>query len=148
MQTFLPYADLSSIKLLDPKRLGNQVYREGKTLISGKWPNHPASKIWKNHKRALALYCLYGLEELSARGRHYPHWYDYFQEVYETEPITGLPPIIGYEPFHSGHRAALLAKDPVWYSKYGWVELPTTDAYVWVRGPVGARPRRITRNDY
>jgi hypothetical protein len=45
-----------------------------------------------------------------------------------------LPPIIGYEPFHAGHRAALLAKDPAWYSKFGWTEIPEPDtkkAYIW-----------------
>lgn len=36
MQVFLPYPDLrASVSCLDPKRLGNQVYREAKTLISG-----------------------------------------------------------------------------------------------------------------
>lgn len=34
MQTFMPYADHNLTGLtLDPKRLGNQVYREGLTLV-------------------------------------------------------------------------------------------------------------------
>jgi len=135
MQVFMPYSDLKqSVCCLDNKRLGNQIYREALTLIRGKWPNHPASKIWLPHKHHLALYCLYGLEELTSRGRHYQHWYDFFGHIYNTSPDTGLPPIIGNERFHAGHRAALLAKDPKWYSKFGWTEQPEPDtkkAYIW-----------------
>jgi len=72
MQTFLPLPDLgASVHCLDPSRLGNQVYREGMTLIRGGWPNHPASRMWKGYKTALACYLLSGLEELSQRGRYY-----------------------------------------------------------------------------
>lgn len=135
MQVFMPYPDLkTSVCCLDPKRLGNQIYREAKTLISGGWPNHPAAKIWANHKHALATYCLFGLEELRERGRYYPKWYDYFAAWARDTPDTGLPPIIGYEAFHSGHRAALLAKAPAWYSQFGWTEIPEPDtkkAYIW-----------------
>ena len=135
MQVFLPYPDLrASVCCLDPKRLGNQIYREAKTLITGGWPNHPAAKIWAGHKLALANYCLYGLEELWDRGRYYPKWIEFFTQIRNTTPATGLPPIIGYAPFHSGHRAALLAKDPEWYSQFDWTETPEPDtklAYIW-----------------
>ena len=134
MQVFLPTADLKSVKMLDPKRLGNQIYREANTLISGGWPNHPAAKLWANHKKALALYCFYGLEELLSRGHYYPKWYAFFGEYYQNSPDTGLPPIFGNERFHAGHRAALLAKDYAWYSKFGWTETPEPDtkkAYIW-----------------
>lgn len=136
MQVFLPYPDLErSVCTLDPARLGNQIYREAKTLITGGWPNHPAAKIWANHRRALADYCLSGLEELDRRGRYYPHWFDFFSQIYRSSPDTGLPPIIGYEPFHAGHRAALLAKNPDWYSQFNWLETPEPDtkkAYIWL----------------
>lgn len=57
MQTFLPYADFDeSARALDPKRLGNQVYRECLTLIRGGWPNHPASRMWRGYECALACY--------------------------------------------------------------------------------------------
>ena len=135
MQVFMPYPSLEqSVKCLDPSRLGNQIYREAKTLITGKWPNHPAAKLWAGHKHALALYCLYGLEELTARGRHYQKWYDFFGHHYNFEPDTGLPSIVGTERFHAGHRAALLAKNPTWYSQFGWTEQPEPDtrkAYIW-----------------
>lgn len=136
MQVFLPYPDLErSVRCLDPKRLGNQIYREAKTLITGGWPNHPAAKIWANHRKALAEYALFGLRELSLRGYHYTKWFDFFEDIYyhTPGPFT-LPPIIGHEPFHAGHRAALLAKSPEWYSQFGWTETPEPDtkkAYIW-----------------
>jgi hypothetical protein len=118
MQVFMPYPDLQrSVCCLDTRRLGNQVYREAKTIIIGGWHSHPVTKIWANHKYALAQYSLEGLEELRKRGRYYPKWYEFFTNYLLTEPLTGLPPIIGYEPFHAGHRAALLAKglmDTTW----------------------------------
>jgi hypothetical protein len=134
MQVFLPTADLRSVCLLDPKRLGNQIYREAVTLVRGKWPNHPAAKLWRGHEKSLALYCLFGLQELSRRGRDYPTWVEYFMDIYANSPDTGLPAIVGNERFHSGHRAALLAKDYTWYSQFGWTETPEPDtkkAYIW-----------------
>lgn len=145
MQVFMPYPNLQrSVSCLDPHRFGNQVYREAKTLISGSWPNHPAAKIWADHKCALAQYALHGLAELSKRGRPYPKWEAFFREelairlnpngsnlfkphiLYMT---VSLPPIIGYEPFHAGHRAALLAKglmDTTWKMAQNASECPTS----------------------
>lgn len=74
MQVFMPYPDLNqSVCCLDDKRLGNQVYREGLTLLRGGWKNHPVAKIWENHKPCLAQYCLYGLEELIKRNKIPPN---------------------------------------------------------------------------
>ena len=57
MQTFLPYPDFAkSARVLDPSRLGNQFYREGLTLLRGKWPNHPASKMWADHAPGSGAY--------------------------------------------------------------------------------------------
>lgn len=76
MQVFLPYPDLqASVQCLDPKRLGNQVYRECLTLVRGGWSNHPASRMWKGYEYALCRYALYGLDELDARGRFYHNHY-------------------------------------------------------------------------
>jgi len=133
MQVFLPYPDLKqSVCCLDPKRLGNQVYRECLTIIRGSWPNHPVSKMWADYIPTLAQYALYGVNELKRRGLDYYNrdWYheladkvvlfadttddDYFWE----------PPWLGNESLHSSHRAALLYKDYNWYSKFGWSEQP------------------------
>ena len=131
MNVFLPYADFAkSTACLDPKRLGNQIYRECYTLIRGGWPNHPAAKIWANYKKALAQYCLAGLEELSKRGRHYPKWIQYYESVNKSAPDTGLPKCVGNEAFHASHRSNLLKKDFAWYGRFGWAE-PADLPYVW-----------------
>ena len=132
MQTFLPYADFSKCaKVLDNKRIGNQVYHEGLTLIRGGWKNHPASKMWRGHEHALAKYCLALLDELKTRGRDYPKWFKYYQNCLKKFKDTGLPKCVGDERVHSSHRAALLAKNYEHYSQFGWLEKPTIN-YVWV----------------
>jgi hypothetical protein len=37
--------------------------------MNGGWVNHPASKMWKYHKHALALYMWEGTTELLRRGQ-------------------------------------------------------------------------------
>lgn len=131
MQTFLPYPDYyQALECLDDRRLRNQVFREGKTLINGKWPHHPASKMWRGHYHHLALYCLEGLRVLRARGRAYPEWEQYYRVLRETFPDNGPPPWLGDERLHSSHRANLLRKDPDWHSQFGWTEEPT-EGYWW-----------------
>jgi hypothetical protein len=118
MQTFLPYPDFDlCAQVLDPKRLGNQAYRECKTLMRGGWANHPASKMWRGFESALARYALALFRELTRRGRHYPVHILFFEPLVTS---NALPSWLGDERLHSSHRAALLRKDPVWYGKYGW----------------------------
>ena len=132
MQVFMPYPDVeSSVAVLDSKRLGNQIYREGLILVRGGWPNHPVSKIWTPHRHALAYYCLCGLNELSWRGRWYPRWYAYFGEQFNLYPDTGLPPLTQREDFNASHRSQLLKKDFGWYSQFKWSEKPGELEYVW-----------------
>jgi hypothetical protein len=127
MQTFLPYSDyLKSMQCLDKDRLGNQVWREGLTLIRGKWPNHPASKMWRGHFYSLGEYLLIGVQVLNERVG--TPKYDYLRERILAEmnkhENTGVPPWFGNEAFHAAHRAALLYKRPEWYSQFGWQEKP------------------------
>lgn len=132
MQVFLPYVDfVESVRCLDPSRLGNQIYREGLTLIKGGWKHHPASKIWANHKHALAQYCLAGLDELDRRGRHYPHHRLFFLNILNSTIDTGNPICVGNESFHASHRSNLLRKNPLWYGKFGWKESSDLP-YVWI----------------
>jgi hypothetical protein len=141
MQTFLPFPDFDeSMRVLDPKRLGNQVYREGLTLIKGGWPHHPASKMWRGYEYALALYCIAGLNELFRRGKDYPHHRLTFEGFLSNYPDTGMPPWLGNEAFHSCHRAILLWKNPLWYGQFGWTEEPKGPdekkrfPYIWPKG--------------
>lgn len=119
MQTFMPFPDFKrSLEQLDPKRLGNQVYREGKTLVNGGWSNHPASKMWRGYEYALCEYCLKGLEVLASRNRFYPHWVAYFIAKQLEFPNTGMPPWMGDDRVHSSHRAALYYKDKEYYKHF------------------------------
>lgn len=135
MQTFLPYPDFrESARVLDPRRLGNQFYREGLTLLRGKWANHPAARMWRGHHYALGCYLLACERELARRGHHYP---EHGKEVLNrilwalARGETMDPPAwLGDPDFHARHRAALLAKDPEWYGRFGWTEEPSID-YIW-----------------
>jgi len=112
MQTFLPYPNFAaSAAALDDSRLGNQAYRECKSLVNGGWKNHPASKMWRGYEYALCAYALACLYELrDNRGRHYQHHIDWFMERQASFPDTGLPPWLGDFDFHMIHRAILLGK--------------------------------------
>lgn len=129
MQTFLPYPDFqASMECLDPRRLGNQVYREGLTLLRGGWPNHPAARMWLGYTPALALYLSAGIAALASRGLHYPH---HLKEITSyLQPDIPMPPWLGDPAFHASHRSNLLRKDPVWYGRFGWTEPPDLP-YVW-----------------
>jgi len=134
MQTFLPYADFHrSAAALDTSRLGNQAYREGKTLLGGGWKNHPASRMWSGHRRALAEYVLACFDELTKRERHYPKHIQEVMALRDSLPNTGNPPWLGNEDFHASHRSNLLRKLPEWYGKFGWTE-PNDLPYVWPKG--------------
>lgn len=129
MQTFLPYSDYyKSMQCLDKDRLGNQVWREGLTLIRGKWKNHPAAKMWRGHFYSLGEYLMAGIRVLHERVGQ-PK-YDYLairiMDEMKKHDNTGVPPWLGNEAFHASHRAALLYKLPEWYSQFGWQEKPDT----------------------
>ena len=131
MQTFLPYPSFTeSMACLDDSRLGNQVYREGITLLRGGWPNHPASKMWRGYEGALAKYLWAGCLELQKRGRDYSgrDWFELIRTHGPDDPLD--PPWLGDPAFHASHRSNLLRKDSVWYGKYGWTE-PHDLEYVW-----------------
>lgn len=139
MQTFLPYAGFhESARALDPQRLGKQRL-EARQLqraielwrsqgVASPWMNHPAALMWLRHPLALAAYTNVVIEEWVRRG--------YKNNMVLTE-LTGqvveYPLWLGDEAFHASHRAALLAKDPVWYGRHGWSETPRVE-YVWPEG--------------
>lgn len=131
MQTFLPYRDFRmSLMCLDPKRLGNQVYRECLTLVRGNWINHPASKMWRGYEYSLCEYGLAGLYVLATRGKIYLHHVKEFLNLREQFPNTGNPSWLGDDDFHASHRSNLLRKNLEWYSQFGWSE-PDNLPYVW-----------------
>jgi len=135
MQTFLPYPNFEqSAKCLDNKRLGNQCYRECKTLLCGGWKHHPASKMWQGYEYALCLYGIALADEMIRRkfGKPVtgPKWKQWFESERTKYQNTGLPPWFGSEEYHKSHRSNLLRKNPQWYGQFGWTE-PDDLEYIW-----------------
>ena len=131
MQTFLPYNTYAeSARCLDPSRLGNQAYRECKTLVNGGWRNHPASKMWRGYERELCLYALACLTELMVRGRYYPTHIEFFKNKMKMFADRGKPAWLGDERLHASHRSNLLRKNKEYYSQFGWKE-PDNLEYYW-----------------
>ena len=133
MQTFLPYSDFErSARALDPKRLGKQRVEviqivRALTRPGYGWANHPAVLMWKGHEEALGRYGLtccevwtelgFGdtcaatiLEDLREAG------VTRVRSQGELAAAGALPPWLGDEAFHAGHRSALLGKDPAHYA--------------------------------
>ena len=135
MQTFLPLPDyFESFMTLDRSRLGNQVYREGITLIGGGWPNHPASRMWRGYQYQLACYLAAGVDAMEARGWYrqgtIEKWRGFFEQFRKTLTPCDIPLWLGLEEFHASHRSNLLRKNSEWYGQFGWKE--STDLpYIW-----------------
>jgi hypothetical protein len=62
LQTFLPYPDfIESAACLDRQRLGKQrieAYQILRSILGETkgWRNHPVTRMWEDHPRALATY--------------------------------------------------------------------------------------------
>ncbi|MFO7996327.1 MAG: MSMEG_6728 family protein [Dehalococcoidia bacterium] len=130
MQTFLPYPEFDkSAAVLDRQRLGKQRVEAFQivraiTLGSG-WSNHPIVRMWTGFENALKLYSNVMVEEWVRRG------YRNNLGIYDLAGCEiAYPWWLGIEEFHASHRAALLAKDYCYYSKYGWAETPRIN-YLW-----------------
>jgi hypothetical protein len=141
MQTFLPEADFTlSARTLDWQRLGNQCYRECKTLYNGGWKNHPASKMWVGYENALARYGLALAYEMAGRVKDdgTPKWKDevvrrwitFWQDAVDETEDTGNPPWLGDKAFHDAHKSNLIRKDANHYRQF-WPDIPDDLEYVW-----------------
>ncbi len=138
MQTFLPFADFTqSARVLDRQRLGKQRVENLqilKALIYGPnygWQSHPAVEIWRGYGYALSLYHCAICAEWTRRG-YKDTCLNKFNTLLEGREFMSrnAPPIIGHEPFHASHRAALLHKNYAHYKQFGWKEQPQL-SYVW-----------------
>lgn len=130
MQTFLPLPDFQkSAACLDMRRLGKQRLEALQILKaifdpSYGWQNHPAVNQWRGYVSALENYLFFIEDEWKTRG--------YKSSLSGITFNKGIfyPLWLGYPPYHASHRAALLAKDYEWYSKFDWKETPEIN-YVW-----------------
>lgn len=133
MQTFLPFADIASVHLLDNQRLGKQRVEAWQILraLSGQskgWVNHPAVRMWRGHEGLLARYGVACCDAWLARG-----FVDNMRERFVEEASRWSPDEPtwwGDEAFHSSHRSNLLRKDKAFYGRYGWDDDPEAP-YVW-----------------
>ena len=132
MQVFLPYEGYyKSVYVLDFSRAGNQIYREAKTLVSGGWPHHPASKMWLGYEWSLCDYALKGLQALKDRGRDYPKWFEWFGNEQLKFEDTGKPLWLGLPTFHLSHQSNLIRKDPNYYRPIFGPDVPDDLEYFW-----------------
>jgi hypothetical protein len=116
MQTFLPFPDFKkSLLFLDNKRLGKQRV-EAKTLLDGKWQNHPASKMWRGYETALAVYYNESLHVWEKKGGQNIK----LKPVIIVEQTFEMPWWFGYREFHLAHLRALYAKWHGGHYAYLW----------------------------
>ena len=137
MQTYLPFADFAlCARVLDDKRLGKQRVECYQILrvLGGHtrgWRTHPAVRMWRGHRGALARYGIATCEEWRRRGFRdslLPRLRVIAARLHPRE--SRRPGWLGDPGLHGAYRAALLAKQPEWYSQFGWNEPPQV-AYRW-----------------
>lgn len=98
------------------------------------YASHPAARMWLGYESALAVYMTFVIREWKLRGyvNNIPIPYtDEWQVNPQAEEYAGrllpvseaeVPPWLGEEVFHAGHRGRLMYKDPEWYGQFGWRE--------------------------
>lgn len=137
MQTFLPSTDIHECAdILDWRRCGKQrveVLQILKTLSRGPaakgWAHHPAVLMWRGYEPLLIRYGVAMCVNWINRG---------YRDTC-TDKILSFRKIylgrVKVPPWWSGnihatHRAALLAKDFMFYREYRWKETPIIE-YLW-----------------
>ncbi len=133
MQTFLPYPDFEqTARALDHKRLGKQRVEviqivRALTRPGYGWAHHPAVLQRKGYEEALGRYGLtccavwteLGFGDTCAAtilADLQPAGVEHVRTQAELAGAGALPAWLGDETIHRGHQAALLRKDPEWYS--------------------------------
>lgn len=149
MQTFLPMLSFEgSARCLDRARLNKQ-RSECLTLVNAclgreaispvnrtkpfnpaAWRNHSATRMWRGCEFALADYGREVCLEWRRRG-YVDNLLPRFEEfIFSWGGDCSSPWWLGDERLHSSHRAALLAKNLDWYSRFGWLDEPRIN-YWW-----------------
>jgi hypothetical protein len=131
MMTFLPKRSyIVSAKCLDYRRLGKQRV-EAWMIIQmieehkyPEWHNHPAVKMWWLFPDNLKLYYNCMRNEWANRGYRNIKLQRIEYNVANLHNGNIFP-----DELYASHRAALLAKNPQWYSQWGWKETPKIDYY-------------------
>lgn len=134
MQTFLPYADFTATaRSLDRQRLGKQRVETKQILnaltkTSGGWVNHPAVRMWRGHRTALAYYGLVICQEWRARGYKDSLLPQFVVEI--GEDYVDFPDWLHNEDLHRSHQSNLIRKLPTYYANQ-FPGVPDDLPYVW-----------------
>jgi hypothetical protein len=144
MQTFVPEGLNFELGFenLDYKRLGKQrveawqilnsirrIDNSGNPLISRGWISHPATRMWSNYPRALALYGIMCCEEWINRG-YKDSLFDRFVDVYESMKHENPEPPAFLDDLMESHRSNLIRKYPEYYQPI-WPNTPNDIPYLW-----------------
>lgn len=133
MQTFLPYPEFEeTARILDYRRLGKQRVEAWQIIraLNGHtrgWVNHPATRMWRGHIDALALYGTAICSEWVRRGYNdtlLPRFTELLREN------VAMPPWLGNSDLHLSHRSNLIRKAPDHYRQY-WRGTPDDLPYIW-----------------
>ena len=148
MQMFLPDADFRrSAQLLDRRRLGKQRVEalqvlRGLTVPGYGWRRHPAVRMWTGYEEALVRYGLEICRVWREQGHQDSCAASLVAQLAADRPGTvvrgeaelaaagELPPWLGDEAFHTGHRSALVRKDREVYAAL-FPGVPDDLPYVW-----------------
>lgn len=140
VNTFLPYPDfVRSAKALDYRRLGKQRVEAWQILqaLQGQtkgWQNHPATKMWRGHERALCEYGVAICDEWIARG-YKDTMRERFIAIHPMLPDTGVPAWLGADEFHRSHQSNLKRKDQDHYD----FDVPNDLPYLWADRTLGSK---------
>jgi hypothetical protein len=130
--TWVPEHDFEScVRVLDQKRLGSQrpeglVILRAALGINRGYRNHPATRMWIGHERALAEYQIAACREWRRRG-YKDGVLRQVVDIWLTLPgPTTLPEWWGVHDIHACHRRELVRRLP---SHYGpiWPDVTATE---------------------
>jgi len=137
MQTFLPERGFAaSARALDRQRLGKQRVEAKQIMLALEnpaygWQNHPAVKMWRRDKLALAQYGVLVCREWRSRG-YQDSLLPFFTE--RTPDLeqgwTIIPPEWLTDEFCLAHRSNLIRKLPAHYAPL-WPGVPSDLPYIW-----------------
>ncbi len=111
--------------VLDSPRLGKQRV-EAKQILTALqtgtgWVHHPATKMWRGHELALAIYGWYVCLEWQRRGfkDNLGDWFaDQMGEgLTGSQRLTAFPWWFGNAKMVATHRSKLIGKSPLYYEK-------------------------------
>ena len=129
---------------LDYKRLGKQrveawqilnairrIDNYGNPLKTRGWISHPATKMWSDYPRGLALYGIMCCEEWINRG-YKDSLYDRFVQAYDSMKYENPEPPYYLDDIMESHRSNLIRKYPEYYQPI-WPKTPNNIPYLWPR---------------